>query len=228
MNASHASHASDAGGDGAGRSRRPRPMWAAAAVALGLLAVVWFGLDRRPSLPGDGSDAAGFARDMAAHHQQAVTMAEIIRDRTDDAQLRLLATDIALTQQSQIGRMRGWLDVWGLPATGRRPRMAWMGEPMSGPIPGMASAADLERLRARPVTDAENLFLRLMIDHHRAGVAMAEAAIRADVPAEVMTLARGIVVSQRSEIGVLQGILAARGQPVPEDPATSHEGMGGG
>lgn len=220
---------SDTGDSTAGPSRRRRSTWAAvAAAALGLLAVLWFVLDRGPSLPGDGSDAAGFARDMAAHHQQAVTMAEIIRDRTDDPPLRLLSTDIALTQQSQIGRMRGWLDVWGLPATGRGPRMAWMGEPTSGLMPGMAAATDVERLRTEPATDAENLFLRLMIDHHRAGVAMAEAAIASDVPTEVTALARGIVASQRSEIEVLQGILAKRGEAVPDGATAPHNGMRGG
>lgn len=223
------SSATDPDDSAAGPLRRRRSSWPAmAASMLGLLAVLWFVPDRGPSLPGDGSDAAGFARDMAAHHQQAVTMAEIIRDRTDDPQLRLLSTDIALTQQSQIGRMQGWLDVWGLPATGREPRMAWMGEPTSGLMPGMAAATDLERLRTEPVTDAENRFLRLMIDHHRAGVAMAEAAIASDVPAEVTALARGIVMSQRSEIEVLQGILAERGEAVPDGPAAPHDGMGGG
>ena len=39
-------------------------------------------------------------------------MAEAIRDRTTDPDLKLLATDIALGQQGQIGRMSGWLDEW--------------------------------------------------------------------------------------------------------------------
>ena len=64
--------------------------------------------------PGEGSAEAGFARDMTVHHAQAVEMAEIVRDRTESEQIRTLATDIALTQQAQIGRMGGWLDVWGL------------------------------------------------------------------------------------------------------------------
>ncbi|ALV33068.1 hypothetical protein AS200_14145 [Streptomyces sp. CdTB01] len=33
----------------------------------------------------------GFARDMAVHHQQAVEMSFIIRDRTDDEDVRRLA-----------------------------------------------------------------------------------------------------------------------------------------
>jgi uncharacterized protein (DUF305 family) len=48
---------------------------------------------------------------MMVHHAQAVEMAEIVRDRTENPQTRTLATDIALTQQAQIGQMQGWLAV---------------------------------------------------------------------------------------------------------------------
>ena len=90
-------------------------------------------------LPGEGSAEAGFARDMIVHHAQAVQMAEIVRDRTQSDDMRLLAADISLTQQAQIGIMQGWLQVWGLPISGAEPAMAWMGHPMDGPMPGMAS-----------------------------------------------------------------------------------------
>lgn len=59
--------------------------------------------------PGDASADAGFARDMATHHAQAVEMAMIVHSRTDDPEVATLAMDIALTQQSQIGIMRTWL-----------------------------------------------------------------------------------------------------------------------
>src|SRR5690348_8354022 len=53
-----------------------------------------------PGVPGgprgDSADA-GFARDMAAHHQQAVEMSFLVRDRTKDADVRRLAYDIANT-----------------------------------------------------------------------------------------------------------------------------------
>jgi len=78
------------------------------------------------TLPGDASVEAGFARDMSVHHAQAVAMAEAIRDRTTDPELKLLATDIALGQQGQIGRMSGWLDEWGLNQTSTAPPMAWI------------------------------------------------------------------------------------------------------
>ena len=60
--------------------------------------------------PGNDSAEAGFARDMIVHHAQAVQMAEIVRDKTKSDSMRLLAADISLTQQAQVGIMQGWLE----------------------------------------------------------------------------------------------------------------------
>lgn len=59
--------------------------------------------------------ATRFAQEMSVHHAQAVDMAERIRVRTSDAGIAVLATDIVLTQQAQIGRFQGWLESWGEP-----------------------------------------------------------------------------------------------------------------
>lgn len=77
---------------------------AAAAVLFAALAL-WFYLSNQE--PGDGSAEAGFVRDMSVHHAQAVEMAEIVRDKTGSEDVRLMAADMALTQQGQIGRMQG-------------------------------------------------------------------------------------------------------------------------
>ena len=102
--------------------------------------------------PGNDSAEAGFARDMIVHHAQAVQMAEIIRDKTKSDSMRLLALDISLTQQAQIGIMQGWLQVWGLRVTGLKPAMAWMGHPSDGLMPGMATPDELDRLFRLPPT----------------------------------------------------------------------------
>src|SRR5215212_2295350 len=94
---------------------------AAFVAAFGL--AVWLWLAGRP--PGEGSPEAGFARDMIVHHAQAVQMAEIVRDRTDSEDVRILAADIALGQQAQIGIMQGWLGAWGLPPAPSPPGRGW-------------------------------------------------------------------------------------------------------
>jgi uncharacterized protein (DUF305 family) len=171
--------------------------------------------------PGNSSAEAGFARDMSVHHAQAVEMAEIVRDKTDSEQIRTMAADIALTQQAQIGQMQGWLDVWGLPPTGTEPAMSWMGHPTEGRMPGMASPEEINRLRDAPPDEADEMFLRLMIRHHKAALPMARAVLeRTDRP-EVRRLATAIVSSQKGEIRIMQEMLKSRGGK-PEQGSPSH------
>jgi uncharacterized protein (DUF305 family) len=160
--------------------------------------------------PANDSAEAGFARDMMVHHAQAVQMAEIVRDRTQSDDIRLLASDISLTQQAQIGIMQGWLQSWGLPITGTKPAMAWMGHPTDGPMPGMASPQEIDRLSKIPPERADVLFLRLMILHHQAAIPMSEAILkRTDVP-YIRQLAQSIIESQRAEIQNMKATIEAK------------------
>ena len=190
----------------------------AAAAALFAALALWLYLTNAE--PGDGSAEAGFARDMSVHHAQAVEMAEIVRDKTESEEFRLVAADMALTQQGQIGRMQGWLDVWNLPPTGAEPAMTWMGHPTEGRMPGMASPEEIERLRNSPPEEAEEMFLRLMIPHHQAAVPMAEAVIEQTDRPEVENLAGAIAASQQGEIEVMKEMLEERS---PGAPSGSHE-----
>jgi uncharacterized protein (DUF305 family) len=190
----------------------------AATAALFAALALWLYLSGQE--PGDGSAEAGFVRDMSVHHAQAVEMAEIVRDKTRSEEIRLLAADMALTQQGQIGRMQGWLDSWSLPATGTGPTMSWMGMPTDGRMPGMASPEEIERLQNAPPAEADRIFLRLMIPHHEAAVPMAAAVMeRSDRP-EVENLAEAIADSQQAEIERMKEMLEARGAEAPEG---SHE-----
>lgn len=170
-------------------------------------------------MPTEGSADAGFARDMQVHHNQAVEMSFLVRDRSADELIRSMALDIATTQQQQSGQMYGWLELWALPQTGTSPAMTWMtGDAMTGmdhstassSMPGMATEAELARLRNASGRAAEILWLELMIRHHRAGVDMAEAALDLAERPEVRQLAAAIVTSQRAEIDLMQQLLEAR------------------
>lgn len=197
---------------------------AAAVLALAILGGWAVGrITAGTAAPAEGSPEAGFARDMQTHHLQAVDMSMTVRDRTDDPAIRQLAYDIARSQQQQAGQMYGWLSVWGLPQAGSQPPMAWAGSTGHGTgthtgteqdspvsMPGMASAEDLTRLSAADGTEAERLYLELMIKHHTAGVTMAQAILDRTSHAAVSSLAQSIVTSQQSEIGYMKELLAAR------------------
>jgi uncharacterized protein (DUF305 family) len=79
--------------------------------------------------PVEGSADVGFARDMQAHHAQAVEMSMLIRDRSTDPAVRTMAYDIALTQPHQGGQMFAWLREWDLPPSSAAEPMAWMHAP---------------------------------------------------------------------------------------------------
>jgi uncharacterized protein (DUF305 family) len=167
--------------------------------------------------PGKDSAEAGFARDMMVHHAQAVEMAEIVRAKTESNEIRILASDTALTQQAQIGQMQGWLGVWGLPVTGTEPAMAWMGHPTEGRMPGMATPEEVNRLRNAPPQEADAMFLRLMIPHHQAAVPMAVTILKETDRPEVERLASAIVASQRTEIATMRDMLKDMGEEAPAE-----------
>lgn len=178
-------------------------------VALLLLSGLGAGVARttRAATPGEGSAEAGFARDMATHHAQAVEMAVIVRERSDDPLVAGLALDILLTQQSQIGRMNGWLDVFGLPATGLDRPMAWMGHPVTGRMPGLASPEEIERLKELSGEEADLEFLRLMIRHHDGGVPMAQALLERSEDEVVRRLASSILLTQQAEVRIMRQMI---------------------
>ncbi|MFF5424428.1 MULTISPECIES: DUF305 domain-containing protein [unclassified Streptomyces] len=173
-----------------------------------------------PRTPASASADAGFARDMSVHHQQAVEMSFIVRDRTRDEAVRRLAYDIANTQANQRGMMLGWLDLWGLPKveSGVEP-MTWMGmggHGDSGPkdgayMPGMATKTQLEELRRASGREAEILYLKLMTAHHKGGVHMAQGCVRACTVEVERNLAQGMVDAQESEIRLMADMLRKRG-----------------
>ncbi|MFG3364128.1 DUF305 domain-containing protein [Streptomyces sp. NPDC090032] len=206
-------------------------MFAGAAVLVALALAQWVlatpgtgaGEGTSAGPPAVGSADAGFARDMAVHHQQAVEMSFVVRDRTDGEEVRRLAYDIANTHQR--GMLLGLLDLWGLPKVSPDGGyMAWMGgshahdhgddgsAAKSGALmPGMATDAELDRLRKADGKDAQVLYLQLMTAHHMGGIGMASAcAQQCEVPVE-RRLAQGMVDAQESEMKLMADLLRARG-----------------
>ncbi|GAA5000782.1 DUF305 domain-containing protein [Streptomyces siamensis] len=167
--------------------------------------------------PAADSADAGFARDMAVHHQQAVEMSYIVRDRTKDTEVRRLAYDIAQTQANQRGMLIGWLDLWELPKVSADAPMTWMGmgDMASGDdgalMPGMATDAEMKKLGTLNGKQAEIFYLQLMTDHHKGGIHMAEGCVAKCKVGVEKKLAQGMVDAQQSEIRLMADMLKARG-----------------
>ncbi|MFI7447193.1 DUF305 domain-containing protein [Nonomuraea sp. NPDC049714] len=194
-----------------------RSLFVALAVLVVAAAAVFLVFGGRGT-PGDTSPEAGFARDMATHHAQAVAMSFTIRDKSESGEIRNLAFDIINTQANQRGMFLGWLEQWGLTqSTDLRP-MRWMNghghvqvSASTREMPGMASQQDLAKLDELTGAEAEVQFLRLMIRHHEGGVEMAEGLLRLSDRTEVVRMARKIVDGQKAEIDLMTDLLARRG-----------------
>ena len=187
-------------------------LWIRLTLVIVFAAWMFFVVSRpRASFPAEGSREVTFARDMMAHHSQAVEMAVMIRDRTEDAEIRTFALDITLTQQAQIGQMQGWLAIWNVPVSGLEPPMQGMGEAM-----GMATRAEINELETLTVDEAEVKFLQLMIRHHQGGVMMAESLLGQSQRPEVRTLATSIVNGQKAEMEYMTTLLTKRGAEPPQ------------
>ncbi|MBB5872012.1 uncharacterized protein (DUF305 family) [Allocatelliglobosispora scoriae] len=163
------------------------------------------------STPSDSSPEAGFARDMSTHHAQAVEMGMIAAKHATNPDVRTLGEDIALTQQGQVGMMAAWLREWGLLPTGEQPPMSWMPEGTSamkdGLMPGMASQAEMDKLRAATGRDVDVLFLKMIQKHHLGGIHMVEGIQSRSTDPEVTWLAGTMKAGQQREITVIQQLL---------------------
>lgn len=209
--------------------RFPLRLIVAAAIAALLLLLGGMAIGRVTAAtappPSATSAEAGFARDMQTHHRQAVEMSLIVRDNSQNDEVRQLAYDILNTQLHQAGQMYGWLETWGLSQAPAEPSMTWMTRPAADgtshehadadvahtpgdPMPGYATAAQLTELEQAAGTDADRVYLTLMIDHHAGGVEMAEAVLARSTEPVVVDLAESVVNSQTSEIAYMEELLA--------------------
>jgi uncharacterized protein (DUF305 family) len=233
--------ADEAGTPPTPRSRGRRGIAIGIVVVLAVVAAFAIGRLSAPATgtPGTLSVEAGFARDMQVHHQQAVVMSMMVRDETDDPEVRLLAYDIALGQSQGAGELYGLLVEWKLPQSSPEPDMTWMTRPPltgagghdgmgmgagagsgastpasgvtpGGLMPGYATDAQVAKLGTLRGVAAERYYLTLMIAHHQGGIDMAQALLdRSDYPSTA-AFARGVVSVQASEIVTMKQMLAAR------------------
>lgn len=110
-----------------------------------------------------------FMQGMIVHHEQAVTMAKLVDERTNNESVVAVAGRILASQADEIEFMRDWLTARGLPAT-----MKGHAGHMHHMMAGMASPAQLEALAAAKGTEFDRQFLTLMIAHHEGAIDMVD------------------------------------------------------
>jgi uncharacterized protein (DUF305 family) len=185
---------------------RPWPIGRARTIALILAlcflagAIGWWIGD-----PGKASfnDAdVGFLDDMSRHHDGAINLGFDYLGPTNDELIGHVAREVITSQSQEVAIMNGLLG-----EAGNRPSrdddvvMDWMGPGIPvDEIPGMATGAELEALRAATGLTADDEFSRLMIRHHAAGIDMAKAEVARGSNPVVKRLAAAMADVQRTEI----------------------------
>jgi uncharacterized protein (DUF305 family) len=194
---------------------RPRrgpniPQTIALVVALcfltGVVTAWWVGRDPTPN-----AVDVGFYDDMTVHHEQAIGMAITYLRNGDDKVLGFIASGINRVQNGDIRQMQAEMQKWRKEGT-PEVAMEWMG--MSVPpqgMPGMATEAQMKELQAASGRELDDLFSRLMIDHHIGGIHMAETAVEDGKLSK--GAAAGMVASQRADLGEINNRREQLGLP---------------
>lgn len=140
-----------------------------------------------------------YARMMIEHHSQALEMTELAPDRAESAQVRKLAERIGAAQGPEISAMKGWLKNHG--------KTEKSDGHEHGSMPGMATDAQLAKLRAAQGKAFDQLFLTLMITHHDGAVTMATDVKGQGNNIQIEEMADEVVAQQTSEVTRMRDML---------------------
>ncbi|SCE57789.1 Uncharacterized conserved protein, DUF305 family [Streptomyces sp. DvalAA-43] len=133
-----------------------------------------------------------YAQMMIQHHAQALELTALVPSRSGSPSVKRLAERITASQKPEIGAMEGWLTHNG----GERRTSAHDHSAM----PGMATPAQLKRLREADGPAFDELFLKLMITHHQGAITMATEVLAEGNNVQIEEMAGDVVAQQTVEI----------------------------
>ncbi|WP_406068747.1 DUF305 domain-containing protein [Micromonospora sp. NBC_01638] len=147
-----------------------------------------------------------FIQGMIPHHAQALEMTALLKGRTTNPDLTLLAKRIDVSQRDEIALMQRWLEERSVPTMG----------PGAGHVshdklmPGMLSVEQFGQLKQARAAEFDRLFLTFMIGHHQGALAMVEELYATGGGLEPASdqFAREVNADQSIEIQRMQELLA--------------------
>jgi len=174
-----------------------------------------------PTVAGDGTSTSSeqaqfndadvaFAAGMVPHHQQAVEMAELMLDKQPSAPVRALAEQIKAAQEPEIEQLDGLLETFGEepPSGGHGGHGGHGGSSSSSEHAGMMTDEQMHELEEASGTEAERLFLTMMIEHHQGAVQASETEIADGEHQPAIELATTIRDDQQAEIAEMEQLLS--------------------
>ncbi|MEV6587077.1 DUF305 domain-containing protein [Streptomyces acidicola] len=152
----------------------------------------------------DSPNSADFAyaQMMIKHHTQAVEMTALVPSRAESTQVKRLAARISAAQQPEIDAMKGWLK-----NNGGEKKDTSGGHEQHEAMPGMATEAQLEKLRAAKGKAFDQLFLTLMTTHHEGAVTMATDLKGSGNNILVEEMADDVIAQQTAEMSRMREML---------------------
>ncbi len=111
-----------------------------------------------------------FSQKMIVHNQQAIEMTQTILATSTNPTVRELATEIQTGQISAEEQYKSWLGEWNETYTNLSDFPQMDGHDMYPSYPGLVTATDISKLRSAKGTEADQLFISLMIKHHESAI----------------------------------------------------------
>jgi uncharacterized protein (DUF305 family) len=190
------------------------------------------GSEEEEKLGSPTSDAAkrvkavegAFLTTMVPHHESAIEMAEVAKEKGKDRFVTKLADDILTSQEREIARMEAIHErLFGTklePDPGGHDRLG-----LTAAEAGMTH--DAQTIKAlRTAEPFDRAFVDAMVPHHEGAIKMANVVLKSTRDGELRKLARTIVSTQQHEIEQMNAFRTRRfGGPVRGDGAHEEHPM---
>jgi uncharacterized protein (DUF305 family) len=148
-----------------------------------------------------------FLQNMIPHHNQAIMMSQMARNRATSPKVKDLAARIEAEQGPEIQQMRALLTAWGIPAPATPGAMGGMGDMGQGQMPGMMSGGEMHQLGQATGAAFDRMFLQMMIVHHQGAINMSQTELAQGSNPDARDLAQRIIKTQQAEINEMQTLL---------------------
>lgn len=150
---------------------------------------------------GDSDNPSGnpidraFAAAMIPHHEGAIEMAQVARERAEHPEVRKLANDIIEAQKAEISVLR--------PISADLRAMGMESGHLGLDEHAMGMDADMSELEHEKRFD--RTFMAMMIPHHQGAIRMARKELAGGKQAALRKIAKDIVAAQAREIAQMRG-----------------------
>jgi len=168
-------------------------------------------------------DDVRFMQEMITHHQQAIDMAALVKDRTNRQEVIAVARRIDASQADEMKFMKTWLRERGQSEPDAHAAHMMHAAAFGGAghdVPGMATPEQMAAMAAAKGLAFDRMFLERMIAHHEGAVTMANKLL--DRPGSaydpvLFEFVNEVINDQKAEIKRMNALVPA----LAEDPRSS-------